>query len=367
MPRTVVVGGGLFGTWAALVLAQRGHTVVLVEQDDQLLGRASYVNQARLHTGLHYPRSLLTASEALGSYRRFRDEFPDAVHDFTQIYAIARHGSKTSAEGFSRFVDRLGVRADRTDVSRWFRPSTIEEAWIVEEPSFDASVMRRDLTRRVHDEARIELRLGVTVQSAKVSGAAVVVVLADGSVIEGDQLVIATYAGINGLREGLGLEPLPLQHELTEVVLGEVTGSLVGRGFTIMDGPFWSMMPFGKSGQVSLTSVGLTPVDRAGALPKFACQHRRPDCVPAQLRDCGTCPVRPASLASHQVQQMSMFLRDADEFTPTGSLLTVKSVLRIAEVDDARPTVIRREEEVPVWTIFSGKVSTVFELEEALS
>ena len=57
----IVIGGGLFGSFAAMALAKRGFRVCLVEQGSELLGRASHINQARLHTGLHYPRSLDTA------------------------------------------------------------------------------------------------------------------------------------------------------------------------------------------------------------------------------------------------------------------------------------------------------------------
>jgi len=364
--RTVVVGGGLFGCWAALVLASRGHTVVVVEQDHQLLNRASLVNQARLHTGLHYPRSLLTASEALSSYQRFRSEFPAAVHDFTQMYAIARHGSKTSAAGFERFIDRLGLDAQPVDASRWFRSSMVESAWIVEEPSFDAGIIRDELSARLRAEPRIDVVTGVPVASASANASGVSVSLADGREIRADEMVIATYAALNPVRQALGLEPLTLQHELTEVVLGTVSGPLQGRGFTIMDGPFWSMMPFGKTGEVTLTSVGLTPVLRADSAPEFPCQLRREDCTPLTLAECSTCPERPRSLAGHQVQQMRLFLTEADHFEPVRSIWTVKTILRIAEVDDARPTVVRREPDLPVWTVFSGKVSTVFDLEEAL-
>ena len=48
-------------------------------------------------------------------------------------------------------------------------------------------------------------------------------------------------------------------------------------------------------------------------------------------------------------------------------MVTVKTVMMTAEVDDARPTMVVKEDRLPVWTVFSGKVSTVLELESALS
>jgi hypothetical protein len=60
-------------------------------------------------------------------------------------------------------------------------------------------------------------------------------------------------------------------------------------------------------------------------------------------------------------------MKNQNFFTPTKSLLTVKSTLNTTEVDDARPTLIQKEPDSKTWTIFSGKVSTLFDLERALN
>jgi hypothetical protein len=192
-------------------------------------------------------------------------------------------------------------------------------------------------------------------------------VLSNGTKVETDGIVIATYAGVNSVRQSLGLPSLPLSFELTEIVLGLVTPEMSGIGFTVMDGPFWSMMPYGNSGCVSLTSVGITPLRRNGKLPIFPCQSKRSGCTPLTLSDCNTFHVRPLSGQTHQVQQMKLFLRNQHFFTPTKSIMTVKSTLNTTEVDDARPTLIQKELDHKVWTVFSGKVSTLFDLEGALN
>lgn len=40
---------------------------------------ASLFNQARVHGGYHYPRSLTTAARGRANYAKFIDEFNDAV------------------------------------------------------------------------------------------------------------------------------------------------------------------------------------------------------------------------------------------------------------------------------------------------
>ncbi|WP_406696638.1 FAD-dependent oxidoreductase [Singulisphaera sp. Ch08] len=61
----VVVGGGFFGCMIALHLRRQNARVAVVERGSRLLGRASYHNQARVHNGYHYPRSVLTAFRSL--------------------------------------------------------------------------------------------------------------------------------------------------------------------------------------------------------------------------------------------------------------------------------------------------------------
>ena len=76
----VVIGGGFYGCVLALHLAnsQRQRTVVL-EAGPDLLRRASYGNQARVHQGYHYPRSLLTGLRSRVNFERFCEEFRDCI------------------------------------------------------------------------------------------------------------------------------------------------------------------------------------------------------------------------------------------------------------------------------------------------
>lgn len=365
--RWIVVGGGLYGCFAALILARTGAKVVLVEQSDDLLKRASLVNQARIHTGLHYPRSLATAKDALSHYLRFCERFPAAVRDFTQIYAVAKYGSKTSGQDFASFIDRLGVSVDEINPNLYFRDGTITRAFRVEEPSFDANVLRASLAAELLATKSIDTRLNTTVVGGDASESAVRIRFDDGTDSYFDGLVIATYAGINALRNDLGLELIPTKYELTEVLLGEVSDALLGHGFTVMDGPFWSLMPFGHSQLVSLTSVGLTPLRRSDDQPRFSCQIRRTGCEPLHLADCTTCLVRPPTAAEHQIQHLKRFLKEPNPFVTKSSLLTIKAILASTEVDDARPTIIHKERGINVWTLFSGKVSSLFDLELALT
>lgn len=361
----IVIGGGLFGAYASLVLARKGYKVCLVEQNSGLLERASFINQARLHTGLHYPRSIDTALETIRYSGEFKNRFPTAIRDFDQIYAISKYGSKTSSDDFRNFINRAGIEAQEIVLGEFFNSSSVSSAFRVVEPSFDSTELRRILTREINESSRISLSLDSQVIGGRASSAGVELKLANGAQVFAEGLVISAYAGINGLRQSLGLDSLPLTFEIADVFLGRVGSKYSNVGFTVMDGPFWSMMPFGNSEFSSLTSVGLTPIEKSRELPLFACQSRRVDCTPLGLANCNECSFKPKSNYHHILQQVSLHLKENLNFTQTSRMTTVKAILTTSDVDDSRPTLIQRENNI--WTIFSGKITTIFDIEENLS
>ena len=363
----IVIGAGLFGAYSALVLARKGLKVCLVEQGEEILGRASYINQARLHTGLHYPRSLHTAIEAKNYYEKFRSRYPSAIRDFQQIYAISRYNSKTNINDFSDFISRLGLEVQEISSDLYFHKSSISGAFQVEEPTFDSLELRKLFKQEIEGSPNIKVMLNSKVIGGAVEQNEVELYLENGSVLHGAGLIIAAYAGINGIRDKLKLDLLPLTFEIADVHIGKVPQFFENVGFTVMDGPFWSVMPFGNTSFSSLTSVGLTPLVKSEKFPRFVCQTHRTDCEPFGLANCSTCSFRPKSNLDHILQQVSLHLKGFNGFESKQRLTTVKTILTSSEVDDSRPTVIKKEDSSSVWTIFSGKITTLFDIEEGLS
>ena len=73
----LVIGGGFYGAYISAHFSKLGKKVILCEKDNGLMLRASFANQARVHNGYHYPRSVLTALRSRVSFPRFSAEFKD--------------------------------------------------------------------------------------------------------------------------------------------------------------------------------------------------------------------------------------------------------------------------------------------------
>jgi len=179
----------------------------------------------------------------------------------------------------------------------------------------------------------------------------------------------ATYASVNQIQELLGFEMFKIKYELCEIILCDVSDNLRGTGLTVMDGPFFSIMPFGMTKYHSLTAVTFTPhVACKEYLPKFECQnHSEGFCSPQQLGNCNECPAKPESAWPYMSHLARKYMKDDLSFEFNHTLYSMKPILLASEIDDSRPTVIRTFSDKPTFvSVLSGKINTVYDLDEIL-
>lgn len=372
MPRRcdrVILGGGIFGLHAARLLIRKGYSVTLIEADKDVFRKASLVNQARLHLGFHYPRSLSTALDSAQNFMGFCRDFSPAINDrFTHIYGVASRNSYTSKSQFEKFCSNLGMPNQEVDPNRYFKPGTVTGAYETTEPGFDAHKVLEILFAELEVAPEFHMLAGDRVCSVERGSGSFKLRLESGTTLDTGFVLNATYSGINGLQAIFGFESFPIKYELTEVVLGETGPEARNVGMTLLDGPFFSMMPYGHLGLHSLTTVEHTPHDTShSVLPEFGCQSATNACRPSRLQNCNECPDQPKSNFPYMRQLLQKFMKAPADFRYRRSLYALKSVLKTSEIDDSRPTSIRAFSHDPTFmTVLSGKVSTIYELDGVL-
>jgi L-2-hydroxyglutarate oxidase LhgO len=222
----VVIGGGFYGTVIATYLTKkRGFSkVVLIEREPDVLMRASYNNQARVHNGYHYPRSFTTAFRSRVNLPRFVRDYPSAVkHDFTKLYAIAKRNSKVTAKQFERFCREIEARLEPAppSLSKLFESRHIEQVFLVEEYAFDATQLAR-WARQELDEAGVEIRLNTRVKSIRTMEDSLSVECdgKDGGAELSTRFIFnCTYSGLNQFSGDFPGTRTKLKHEITEMAL----------------------------------------------------------------------------------------------------------------------------------------------------
>ncbi|NBJ92732.1 FAD-dependent oxidoreductase [Parablautia muri] len=372
----IIIGAGLYGLYGARFCAQRGQHVLVLEYDKEPFGRATYINQARVHMGYHYPRSLTTAVKSAGYFRRFVEDFGFCIHDaFEQIYATSDKFSWTSAKQFQEFCKAADIKCEEAAASKYFKPGMCDGAFLTEEYTYDAKVLQHFFENELNENTNVEIEYGVRIKRLVKLEKSFRVEVEDGKCFEAPYVLNATYASVNQVIdrvEGVEKEFFGIKYELCEIILCKPSDALKKIGITVMDGPFFSIMPFGQTGLHSLTAVTFTPhVTSYEPKPKFSCQkgmeQGKNKCTPDELGNCSECPHKPDSAWPYMSHLADKYMKPEYGYSYMQSLYSMKPILKSSEVDDSRPTAIRVMSREPVFvSVLSGKINTVYDLDEYL-
>jgi glycine/D-amino acid oxidase-like deaminating enzyme len=357
--RAVVIGGGFFGVSIALMLYRRGVMPIILEAEDELFRHASRVNQARVHGGYHYPRSLLTAYRSRQNYERFKSSYRDAITDqFTKLYAVGRRFSKVTADQFATFMKRVDapLREASSDIARQFNPNLTERVWVAQECVFDYSILR-DLLLHDINHAGIEIQLQTTAKRIVTDDNHIIVQTSCGAELTCNYVFNATYAGLNRITASSGLPLIPLKHELAEMALVELPEILSGLSVTMMCGPFFSFMPYPARNLTTLSHVRYTPHaywhenDSTGALNPYE--------ILQSIEKKSSFEMMVADAARYMPALRDCIYRD--------SLWTIKTLLPLSEVDDGRPILFQRDTTIPnLIHVMGGKIDNIFDVEDEI-
>lgn len=359
----LVAGGGFYGCVIAAYFAKKKgfNKILLAESGPALMRRASYNNQARIHNGYHYPRSFTTAYRSRINFPRFLSDWPAAAKtDFTKIYAIARNNSKVTARQFQRFCDGIGARLDPVDssVRSLFEPRLIEDMFLVQEHAFDATKLAAWAMEEL-ERADIEIHYQTTVESFQRGDKSNTNVDlrpqgGDAFRISARYVFNCTYSGLDRITgEFPGIDAV-LKHELTEMALVKPPVELANMGVTVMDGPFFSLMPFPPRGLHTLSHVRYTPhfswFETAGVDP-----HEVLRSYPR------------ASRFDRMMRDVRRYIPAVGQSVQIDSLFEIKTVLVKNESDDGRPIFFQKHAELPgCYSILGGKIDNVYDVIEKL-
>lgn len=361
----------MYGLYSARLCGSRGEKILVLEYDSAPFMRATYINQARIHMGYHYPRSYSTAIRSAEYFRRFVEEFKYCIHsDFKQIYATSSAFSWTNAEQFSRFCAKADIACERLSPITYFKEGMCDGVFLTEEYSFDAKILRDRLLKEIADFSNTEIMCNARIKSIKMLDNIFEIEMKNGQTHSTGFILNATYASLNQILRMLNYPLFKIKYELCEIILCKVNKPFQHMGITVMDGPFFSIMPFGKTGFHSLTSVSFTPhITSYEVVPTFECQRQSINyCTPLQLGNCNQCSSRPQSSWKYMSSLAKKYIKDEYRFEYEGSLYSIKPILMASEIDDSRPTLVKQYSTDPTFiSVLSGKINTIYDLDGVLT
>ncbi|MCW8327457.1 FAD-binding oxidoreductase [Photobacterium sp. SDRW27] len=360
-----IIGGGFFGLYIAEYFSRIGKKVLIIEKEQDAMQRASYINQARVHNGYHYPRSILTALRSRMSFPRFVDEFKECIDDeFDKYYMIANRLGKVTPNQFHKFCERIGAPCDPAPdhIKKLTNPRMIDGIFSTKEYAFDSTILKQTMLDRLqnaggkilfnhqvhkinYDESKRNLNLTVSCNDNYIT-------------ISAKQVFNCTYSMLNSVLSESKLELIPLRHEMTEMCIVDVPSELKNVGITVMCGPFFSTMPFPSKNAHSFSHVRYTPHyewnDRDGARYIDAHKHFNE----ADRR----------SAWKKMKYDAQRYIPILNELQYQESIWEVKTILPRSDSDDSRPILFRENYLYPGFhCVMGGKIDNVYDAIETIN
>lgn len=324
--KLAVLGGGLFGSTAAIYAARAGHEVHLYEPKPRLMAGATASTFARLHRGYHYPRDPATGRESRAAEAAFRKEYGGCVIDGgRQLYIVPPYGSRVSLEAFRTFLDDEGLPFSE-DGGRFH----------VMEPRINLAGLATLVRQKVKEA-------GVTVHYGETAPATVRK--------DFDQIVVATYSSLNETLWELGCAPLELKFQVVEKAVVLMPPRFRDTSVVVIDGQFGCIDP--------LDDTPLHVVGHVTEAVHWEGIGYRAE-IPADLIDIldrGLLRKPRVTGFGRMQEELAAFVSSIKEAEHIGSMFTVRAVLANREETDARPTLLQAHDQ-QVMSVFSGKLGT---------
>lgn len=330
-----LIGAGWYGCHLAAVLMDRGHEVVLYEAGNDILQRASILNQARLHAGYHYPRCYITRSETISCFERFCATYPHFTKAIeNNIYAVSIANSGMDFMTYTQIMQALGLKFTEVDHNK-FGLINVEGAMATEECGLDFTAARLHF----RDKLGSVLRLGQAVPGIREMGNHVEIMGEKYDIaINCTWCALNTYSGTHSLF----YEPTTLfYYEATEPFYGALT---------TMDGACFSIYPY-QDNIYTLSHVGLTP---RGQFSSFAeANHINNSLTATYISDIQE------RMVAEVVREFPSF---PSRFRFAGVQRSVKT--KFVNARASRQTLVSRYGNI--FTILSGKIDTIFVAEDII-
>lgn len=364
--KIVIIGGGFYGMYISEYLALQGNEVILFEKGNDFMLRASHKNQARVHNGYHYPRSVLTALRSRMSFSQFNKEFENCIdNSFSSYYMVAKNLSKISSQQFEKFCNYVGAHVAKasSNITRFVDYRLIEEVFETTEYVFNSFKLKEEMIRRI-DIAGVNYYLNTEVVRIEKQKKRIMLEIRNTSnrgiqePIIVDHVFNCTYSSINQVVQASKFELIPLKHELTEMCLMKVPEELEHTSITVMDGPFFSLMPFPSKNLHSFSHVRYTPhyewyetneTSNVDHIKHLDFTNRK-------------------SAWKKMVQDAKRYIPILAECIYEESNWEIKTVLPKSEIDDSRPILFKPNFGMDGFhCVMGGKIDNVYDIIEVIS
>lgn len=342
----VIIGAGIFGSEIAIKINEEGFSSMVLEEKSDILCGASKNNQNRLHLGFHYPRDLETGRQCIKGFKTFKDKYKDCINEnFLNAYFVASKNSFISKNDFINHANALNLPYKEINLKEFpLEIKNVDFGLECEEVVYDCSILR-DLVRTNIKSSKVDMLFNYSVREVAKNGDIFEVNPNTNNPIYSRSVINCSYSDINFITSQLGYDIDKNLYEYTVVPIIDI--DIPQSGITVMDGPFMTLLPYGKSKKYLLYHVKNSVIAREESL-LFNQNWNSPSTGPFNK-------MNKEVFFKKMIEESISHLPFLKSAKLKGFLEGPRMVLSNNDATDARPSVIKKYENTYI-TVFSGKI-----------
>lgn len=356
--KVAIIGGGIFGCLTAIRLSKSGCSVSIYEKNSTLMAGASFNNQNRLHLGYHYPRDEKTALQCIQGFTKFKQEFQECIlENFQNNYYIASTGSKITFNEYELFCNRVGLPFNKIKNKPLLPVHNVSGGISTREVVYDSQLLSLSV-RRLLKENNVVIKCNHNITNVSKKGSSIFEIYVDKTLVGSfDNIINCSYTNYNKFNSDLGVDSNEIQFDYTFVPIIKWIDQPIG--ITIMDGPFMTILPFGKTGYFLLYHVEHSVIDRKIST----------NIDPSWLEK-STAPLSKISrkdLFEKMIIASAEFVPDIVNAKFLNALEGPRAVFANKHITDERPSLIECVDPDGFFSVFSGKIDHSIWVADAIS
>lgn len=261
MPHILILGCGIYGCHAAMVLKAANISFKMADITNKFFTGSSSKNQNRLHLGFHYPRSFSTRQECKQGYSQFYQQYGHVLEDIANNYYFIDNKSLVDLQTYKNIYAYENIPYQETsmpDLSFTYDKSKFQGAIKTDEKHINFRKLAQFFQAHLQEHIIPEFKFEDLMYENKPFTY---------HNYQFDLILDCTY--LQAKFKHLSQKTDDILYELCVSFLYKQKIPSDMFGFTVMDGEFFSLFPYDSQRHLySLTDVKRTPLAKCWCFDK---------------------------------------------------------------------------------------------------
>ena len=230
-----IIGAGFYGSYIALTLANKGHSVLLIDPEDKTQSATLHC-QARLHSGMFYVRSIKDLVSCARNFTKFFKVFKPYVYSEFKSYYLIDKNSNVDFDSYKKICNDNGLKTKEVKLD-YVNFNSVQGILETNEFSINTSELLSNLILQCKNHKNITF-IKDYVSRITENGSEIKIDLTSNDPINVNKCILASYGNNFKFLKDLGYQVPSFNNYKIPVI--KFRDNLPRDCHAVVDGDFWS-------------------------------------------------------------------------------------------------------------------------------